>query len=97
MQPLLVPAASQTVLQPGAIHVALINLDHDLTPGQSFPMQLVFAHAGTITVAGSGRGQRRRRLDRPAAAGPGLRACAARPGSRGRRAAARSCCAARRG
>ncbi len=50
MQPLLVPATSETVLQPGAIHVALINLDHELAPGQSFPMQLVFAHAGTITV-----------------------------------------------
>ncbi len=50
MQPLWVPAASETVLQPGAIHVMLMGLQQNLTLGESFPVKLVFAHAGTIDV-----------------------------------------------
>jgi copper(I)-binding protein len=59
MQPLLIPATGETILQPGAIHVVLIGLTQELRAGQSFPMKLAFAHAGTIAVTvrvGSGVG-----------------------------------------
>lgn len=45
-----VPAGEQVSLQPGGLHVMLINLQSDLQPGQNVPLTLHFESAGTITL-----------------------------------------------
>lgn len=45
-----VPANGSVVLKPGSYHVMLIGLKKPLTVGESFPLTLTFAKAGTISV-----------------------------------------------
>jgi len=45
-----VPANGSVVLKPGSYHVMLIGLKKPLTAGESFPLTLTFAKAGTISV-----------------------------------------------
>lgn len=44
------PAGTPVKLEPGATHIMLIGLTEKLTPGQSFPLTLTFAKAGTREV-----------------------------------------------
>jgi copper(I)-binding protein len=44
-------AAGKTVkIQPGGLHIMLLNLKHALKAGDRFPMTLHFAHAGDVQV-----------------------------------------------
>jgi periplasmic copper chaperone A len=45
-----IPAGASVVLKPGGYHVMLIGLKQPLTPGETFPLKLAFAKAGTISV-----------------------------------------------
>ncbi|MGC1778603.1 MAG: copper chaperone PCu(A)C [Xanthobacteraceae bacterium] len=45
-----VPADGSVVLKPGSYHVMLIGLKKPLTVGETFPLKLTFAKAGTISV-----------------------------------------------
>jgi len=47
------PAGEPVALKPGAVHIMLVGLKGPLRPGQSFPLTLHFAKAGTreVTVA----------------------------------------------
>jgi hypothetical protein len=45
-----VPANGSVALKPGSYHVMLIGLKKPLTAGDSFPLTLTFAKAGTISV-----------------------------------------------
>ena len=45
-----IPANGSVVLKPGSYHVMLIGLKKPLTAGESFPLKLTFAKAGTISV-----------------------------------------------
>lgn len=45
-----VPANGSVVLKPGSYHVMLIGLKKPLTAGETFPLKLTFAKAGTISV-----------------------------------------------
>jgi copper(I)-binding protein len=45
-----VAPGSPTVLQPGGLHIMLIDLKAPLQAGTSFPLTLVFEKAGAITV-----------------------------------------------
>jgi copper(I)-binding protein len=45
-----VPADGSVVLKPGSYHVMLIGLKKPLTAGETFPLKLTFAKAGTISV-----------------------------------------------
>ncbi len=45
-----VPAGGTTALQPGGLHVVLIDLKAPLKRGETFPLTLTFAKAGTMTV-----------------------------------------------
>ncbi|MFZ3309130.1 MAG: copper chaperone PCu(A)C [Xanthobacteraceae bacterium] len=45
-----VPANGSVVLKPGSYHVMLIGLKKPLTVGETFPLKLTFAKAGTISV-----------------------------------------------
>ncbi len=45
-----VPADGTTVLQPGGLHVMLIDLKAPLKEGETFPLTLTFANAGSMTV-----------------------------------------------
>ncbi|HEX3937910.1 MAG TPA: copper chaperone PCu(A)C [Xanthobacteraceae bacterium] len=45
-----VPANGSVVLKPGSYHVMLIGLKKQLTAGETFPLKLTFAKAGTISV-----------------------------------------------
>ncbi|MGB7035838.1 MAG: copper chaperone PCu(A)C [Xanthobacteraceae bacterium] len=45
-----VPANGSVVLKPGSYHVMLIGLKKPLTVGETFPLKLTFANAGTISV-----------------------------------------------
>ena len=47
---LAVPAKGSVTLKPGSYHVMLIGLDHPLKEGDSVPLKLSFAKAGTISV-----------------------------------------------
>ena len=47
---LAIPANGSVVLKPGSYHVMLIGLNKPLTAGESFPLKLTFAKAGTISV-----------------------------------------------
>lgn len=48
--PLIVAPGKPIVLQPGGYHIMLIDLAHALKEGDSFPITLRFAKAGTVTV-----------------------------------------------
>jgi periplasmic copper chaperone A len=47
---LAIPAGGSVTLKPGAYHVMLIGLKKPLVAGQSIPLTLTFAKAGTISV-----------------------------------------------
>lgn len=44
------PAKSQVKLEPGGLHIMLIGLTQELTPGQKVKILLVFEKAGELTV-----------------------------------------------
>jgi copper(I)-binding protein len=46
-----IPAGQKVTLAPGGMHIMLIGLKKPLRAGQSFPLTLTFAKAGTRTVA----------------------------------------------
>jgi len=46
-----IPAGESVALQPGGLHVMLLDLASPLEPGTSFTAQLVFAEAGTVDVS----------------------------------------------
>lgn len=45
-----VPAGGEVVLQPGGLHIMLMDLRQPLAKGASFPLQLRFERAGTVAV-----------------------------------------------
>ena len=45
-----IPAGQKVILAPGGLHIMLIGLKKPLMAGQSFPLTLTFAKAGTRTV-----------------------------------------------
>jgi periplasmic copper chaperone A len=45
-----IPAGQSVTLVPGGMHIMLLGLKQPLKPGQSFPLTLRFAKAGTRTV-----------------------------------------------
>ncbi|MCJ8169481.1 copper chaperone PCu(A)C [Atopomonas sediminilitoris] len=45
-----IPANGQVQLQPGAQHLMLMGLKQPLEAGTSFPLTLIFEHAGEVTV-----------------------------------------------
>jgi copper(I)-binding protein len=45
-----VPAGESVDLQPGGLHIMLIDLKEPLKQGETFPLTLTFAKAGTMTV-----------------------------------------------
>ena len=47
---IVIPAASVISLEPGAMHLMLIGLQHSLVQGQDFPLTLQFADAGDVPV-----------------------------------------------
>lgn len=40
----------EVVLAPGGLHLMLIDLKHQLTEGETFPVELTFEHAGSTTI-----------------------------------------------
>ena len=50
-----VPANGQTELAPGGLHIMLIDLTRELTPGEPVTLNLTFEKAGAITVTASVR------------------------------------------
>lgn len=45
-----IPAGGEVTLQPGGLHVMLIGLWGPLVEGQTFPLALEFAKAGTVSL-----------------------------------------------
>lgn len=45
-----VPAGQSVTLKPGGYHIMLVGLQKALKPGDTFPVALTFAHAGTLIV-----------------------------------------------
>ena len=45
-----VPAGGEAALEPGGDHLMLFDLKAGLTPGDTFPLTLVFEKAGSVTV-----------------------------------------------
>jgi copper(I)-binding protein len=45
-----VPAGESVDLRPGGAHIMLIDLKEPLKQGETFPLTLTFAKAGTVTV-----------------------------------------------
>jgi periplasmic copper chaperone A len=45
-----VPARGSVSLQPGGLHIMLIDLKQPLKQGEAFPLTLTFAKAGTMTI-----------------------------------------------
>jgi hypothetical protein len=45
-----VPARGSVSLQPGGLHIMLIDLKQPLKQGEAFPLTLTFATAGTMTI-----------------------------------------------
>jgi copper(I)-binding protein len=52
-----VPAGGSVSLQPGGLHVMLIDLRQPLMEGEAFPLTLTFAKAGAMTIEVPVRGQ----------------------------------------
>jgi copper(I)-binding protein len=46
-----VPAGGKAVLQPGGLHIMLIDLKAPLKQGETIPLTLTFAKAGTVAVS----------------------------------------------
>lgn len=46
-----IPAGGKTVLQPGGLHIMLIDLKAPLKQGETIPLSLTFAKAGTVAVS----------------------------------------------
>ncbi len=46
-----IPGGTDTVLQPGGLHVMFIGLHAPLEEGQTFPVSLTFEQAGTLDVS----------------------------------------------
>lgn len=46
-----IPAGKTVALAPGSFHIMLIGLQRPLQEGETFPLTLVFKHAGTVTVS----------------------------------------------
>lgn len=53
--PLAVGTGQVVRLEPGGYHVMLMGLTRDLTPGESFPVTLVFEAAGEVTATATVR------------------------------------------
>jgi copper(I)-binding protein len=45
-----IPAGESIVLEPQGMHLMLVNLNHDLRPGDTYQVTLTFEHAGEITI-----------------------------------------------
>jgi copper(I)-binding protein len=45
-----VPAGALLEMKPGGLHIMLINLKHDLRPGERVPVTLTFAHAAPVSL-----------------------------------------------
>jgi len=45
-----VPAGGTAALEPGGLHIMLMNLERQLVEGESFPLTLIFEEAGSIEV-----------------------------------------------
>jgi copper(I)-binding protein len=45
-----VPAGGTVSLQPGGLHIMLIDLKEPLRQGETFPLTLTFAKAGKVAV-----------------------------------------------
>jgi copper(I)-binding protein len=45
-----VPAGQSVTFKPGGYHIMLVGLQKPLNPGDTFPISLTFAHAGTLIV-----------------------------------------------
>jgi periplasmic copper chaperone A len=45
-----VPDHGMATLKPGSYHVMMMGLNKPMKPGQSFPLTLVFKHAGEVTI-----------------------------------------------
>lgn len=45
-----IPAESSVELEPGGLHIMLINLNQDLNPGDSIQMTLVFEKSGALDI-----------------------------------------------
>jgi len=45
-----VPAGGEATLAPGGLHIMLIDLTRELTPGDEVTLTLTFEKAGDITV-----------------------------------------------
>lgn len=45
-----VPARGKAVFSPGGLHIMLVELNQDLTPGITFNLIMNFDHAGTISI-----------------------------------------------
>lgn len=45
-----VPSGQRVALKPGGYHIMLVGLQKPLKPGDTFPVSLSFAHAGTLIV-----------------------------------------------
>lgn len=46
-----IPAGSELVMEPGGLHVMLMDLARPLKPGETFPLSLTFEKAGTVELA----------------------------------------------
>jgi hypothetical protein len=46
-----VPARGKTELQPGGLHIMLIQLNQDLNPGDTVQLTLIFAQSGRVEVS----------------------------------------------
>lgn len=51
-----IPANGETALEPGGLHVMLIDLNEDLVEGQQIPLNLTFEKAGEVQVMAEVRG-----------------------------------------
>lgn len=45
-----VPSGKTVTLRPGGYHIMLVDLKHALAAGDSVPVRLTFAHAGSVDV-----------------------------------------------
>jgi copper(I)-binding protein len=45
-----IPAGESVSIDPETMHFMLVNLNHDLAPGSTFSLTLVFEHAGDVNV-----------------------------------------------
>lgn len=48
--PLVIPAGESVSLEPGGLHMMLVNLNADIRLGDTFDLTLEFEHAGEVTI-----------------------------------------------